>query len=90
MPPKVHQACVAGSGPKVRPWRSVSSAQVVEDNARLDSGHAAFGVDLQHPRHVPRHVHDDRFVAGLAGQAGAGAPRQEGGPGFGCDAGPPP
>ena len=45
------------------------------------------GVDLDDPGHVARHVDDDRLVAGLAGQAGAGAPRQQGGPGFGSQAG---
>ena len=62
-------------------------AQVVEDNPRLHPGHAASRVDLEHPGHVPRHVHDDRFIAGLAGEAGACAARQKSSAGVRCQPG---
>ncbi len=62
-------------------------AQVVEYNPRLHPGHTASRVDLEHPGHVPRHVHDDRFIASLAGETGAGAARQKCGAGVRCEPG---
>ncbi len=62
-------------------------AQVVQHHPRFNPGHPPVRVDLGDPRHVARHVDDDRLVARLPGQAGPGPPGQERRPRLGGQAG---
>ena len=71
-----------GVRPESKPETLGGTAQVVEDYSRLDPGQTPFGVDLQNPVHVLRHVHHDRLVAALTGEAGACAPGQQRSPGL--------
>ena len=78
MPPSVQRLCVDGSGPNVSVMRLGGVAQRIEDDARLDAREPLRRIDLQDPVHVLREVEHDRDVAALAGEARAGAPRQDG------------
>ena len=53
-----------------------AAPQRVEHDTRLDAREPAFRIDLQNAVHVLREVEDHRDVAALAGEAGAGAARQ--------------
>ena len=54
-------------------------AQAVEDDAGIDGGELAFGIERGEPVHVSRVVENDGDVGALAGQAGASAAGQHGG-----------
>ena len=51
--------------------------QRVEDDARLHAREPALGIDLEDPVHVLREIEHHGDVAALAGEAGAGAARQD-------------
>ena len=53
-------------------------AEVVENDAGLDAGDAAVGIDLEDARHVLREVEDDGDVAALSGERGAAAAGEHG------------
>ncbi len=66
------------------------SAQVVENHARLDSGDAAYGIDLQNPVHILGKIENDRHVTALSGQRSTSTAAENGrtelaGQGDGCD-----
>src|SRR5687768_17820006 len=45
--------------------------QIVEHYSGLDARHLPIGIDTDDVAQVPRHVHDQRRVATLSGQAGS-------------------
>ena len=54
-------------------------AQAIEDDAGIDGGELAFGVERAEPVHVLRVIENDGDIGALAGQAGASAAGQHGG-----------
>ena len=51
-------------------------AQRIQDHARLDPRNTLYRIDFQNPVHVLREIENDRHVAALTREAGAGSPRQ--------------
>jgi hypothetical protein len=66
-----------GVGPEGQAVDLGGVAEPVDHHAGLDPGEAAVGVDLQDAVHVPGHVEDHGDVAGLPGQARAGAAAEQ-------------
>ena len=77
MPPRVQRLCVAGSGAKVR-W-CTSAASRTRSSTMPGCTRAALRrrIERDDAVHVLREVDDDRDVAALAGEARAGAARQD-------------
>jgi hypothetical protein len=51
-------------------------AQRIQDRARLDPRNMRYRIDFQNPVHVLREIQNNRHVAALTREAGAGSPRQ--------------
>jgi hypothetical protein len=52
-------------------------AELIQNDSRLDSRDAAFGIDLEDISHVLREVENHRDVAALSGEGGAAAATQK-------------